>query len=74
MEQIIIIPKNEKQSSIIKAFLEEMKIHFKTGQDNSQMSEDEFYVKIDKAKQQVREGKGRLIKNKEELDAYLNSL
>lgn len=57
MENIIIIPQSEKQSSVIKAFLEEMKIHFKVKNDNELMSEDEFYAKIDKSIKQSEEGK-----------------
>ncbi len=57
MENIIIIPKNEKQFSAIKTFLEEMKIRFKTEkEDDTLMTEEEFYAKIDNAKQQIKEG------------------
>ena len=58
MENIIIIPENKKQFSAIKTFLEEMKIRFRTEKkDDAQMTEEEFYAKIDEAKQQVKEGK-----------------
>lgn len=75
MENITIIPKNEKQFSAIKTFLEEMKIRFKTEkEDDTLMTEEEFYVKIDRAKQQAKEGKGTLIKTKEELHSHFDSL
>lgn len=57
MENIIIIPQSDKQSSVIKAFLEEMKIHFKVKNDNDLMSEDEFYSKIDDSIKQSEDGK-----------------
>lgn len=75
MENIIIMPENKKQFSAIKTFLEEMKIRFKTEkQDDALMTEEAFYAKIDRAKQQVREGKGTLVRTEEELHAYLHSL
>jgi len=57
MENIIIIPKNEKQSNVIKAFLAEMKIRFKTVKDDSIMTEEDFYSKIDRSIQQAKDGK-----------------
>lgn len=58
MENIIIIPENKKQFSAIKTFLEEMKIRFKTEkQDDTLMTEEEFYVKIDRSIKQAEEGK-----------------
>ncbi len=57
MENIIIIPETERQASVIKAFLEEMKIHFKVKNNDSLMSEDEFYEKIEASIKQTDEGK-----------------
>lgn len=56
MENIIIIPETEKQSSVIKAFLKEMKIQFKTEADDTEMSKEEFFARIEEIKQQVRNG------------------
>lgn len=56
MENIIIIPETEKQSSVIKAFLKEMKIQFKTEADDTEMSKEEFFARIEESKQQVRNG------------------
>jgi len=57
MENIIIIPESKKQSSVIKAFLKEMKIRFETKKDDTKMTSEEFFKKIDEAKKQVRAGK-----------------
>ncbi|MFT4094511.1 MAG: hypothetical protein QM640_12810 [Niabella sp.] len=58
MENIVIIPESKKQFSAIKAFLEEMKIRFKTEkQDDALMTEAEFYAKIDRSIKQAEEGK-----------------
>lgn len=57
MESITIYPKNEKQKSLLKSLLEEMKIRFKISKpDDTLMTEDEFYAKIDRANnRQVKE-------------------
>ena len=71
MENIIITPKNKKQFSAIKTFLEEMKIRFRTEkEDDTLMTEEEFYAKIDEAKQEAREGKVTRVKQ-EDLKAFL---
>ncbi len=57
MENIIIIPESKKQSSVIKAFLKEMKIRFEVEKDDTEMTKEEFFAKIDRAKQEVNEGK-----------------
>ncbi len=57
MENIIIIPESKKQSSVIKAFLKEMKIRFEVEKDDTEMTKEEFFAKIDRAKQEVKEGK-----------------
>lgn len=72
---MIVYPKNKKQKTLLKSLLEEMKIRFEVAEsDDSQMTEKEFYAKIDRAIKQAEEGKGTLIKTKEELHAYLDSL
>ncbi|HAV03135.1 MAG TPA: hypothetical protein DCW95_08140 [Chryseobacterium sp.] len=57
MENIIIIPESKKQSSVIKAFLKEMKIRFEVEKDDTEMTKEEFFAKVDRAKQEVKEGK-----------------
>lgn len=75
MESITIYPKNKKQKSLLKSLLEEMKIRFEISKsDDTLMTEEEFYGKIDRAKQQAREGKGTRVKTKKELHNYLDSL
>lgn len=75
MESITIYPKSEKQKTLLKSLLEEMKVRFEISRsDDTLMEEEEFYAKIDRAKQQAKDGKGIHVKTKEELQAYLNSL
>lgn len=57
MENIIIIPESKKQSSVIKAFLKEMKIRFEVEKDDTEMTKEEFFANVDRAKQEVKEGK-----------------
>ncbi len=42
--------------------------------DDTLMTEEEFYAKIDRSIQQAKEGKTKTIKNKEELRAFLEAL
>jgi len=57
METITIYPKNEKQKSLLKSLLEEMKIRFDIAKsDDTLMSKEEFYAKIDRSIQQAKEG------------------
>lgn len=59
MESITIYPKNEKQKSLLKSLLEEMKVRFEMGKPNDEtlLSEKEFYAKIDKSIEQAENGK-----------------
>ncbi len=74
MENIIIIPESKKQSSVIKAFLKEMKVRFEVEKDDTEMTKEEFFAKIDRAKQEVKEGKVTRINTTEELHAFLKNL
>ncbi len=74
MENIIIIPESKKQSSVIKAFLKEMKIRFEVEKDDAEMTKEEFFAKIDRAKQEVKEGKVTRINTTEELHAFLENI
>lgn len=67
MESITIYPKNEKQKSLLKSLLEEMKVRFDIGiTDDSLLTEDEFYAKIDKSVEQAEKGQiKKLSKNKQ---------
>lgn len=57
MESITIYPKNEKQKSLLKSLLEELKIRFEISKpDDKLMTEEEFYAKIDRSIQQAKEG------------------
>lgn len=73
MESIIVYPKNEKQKSLLKSLLEELKVRFEIGEikDETFLSEEEFYAKIDKSIKQAEAGKTKILskdKQKEFLD------
>ena len=42
--------------------------------DDTLMSKEDFFAKIDRARQEAKEGKGTVINTKEELNAYFDSL
>lgn len=58
MDSITIYPKNEKQKSLLKSLLEEMKVRFEVGRsdDETLLSENEFIAKIDKSIKQAESG------------------
>jgi len=55
-----------------------MKVKFTTtkqeADDDTQMTEDAFYARIDLAIKQAEAGEGTLVKTSEELHTYLDSL
>lgn len=59
MESITIYPKNEKQKSLLKSLLKEMKIRFEVlnKQDSTEFSEQEYFQRIDKSIEQASIGK-----------------
>lgn len=72
MEQIVIYPKNQKQKSLLKSLLEEMKVQFEIAKDNDPtlLKEEEFYAKIDQAIQQAENGQTKVL-SKEQQKALL---
>ena len=46
----------------------------KRREDETLMTKDEFFAKIDESLEQARRGEGRRFDNKEEMNAWLNSL
>ncbi len=72
MESITIYPKNEKQKSLLTSLLEELKIHFETTgeKNNSLLTAEEFYAKIDNSIKQAESGKTKII-SKEDQKALL---
>jgi len=68
----MIFPKNEKQKSLLKSLLEEMKVRFEITKSDEEepMSKREFYAKIDKSIQQAENGQVTRIK-KGELKTFL---
>ena len=59
MESITIYPKNEKQKSLLKSLLEEMKVRFELAkiENDPLLCENQFYAKIDKSIKQSESGK-----------------
>ncbi len=59
MDSIIIYPKDEKQKSLLKSLLEEMKVRFEVGKSEQQVlfTENEYIAKIDKSLKQAKSGK-----------------
>lgn len=59
MESITIYPKDEKQKSLLKSLLQELKVHFEIDDNNdkSLLSEKDYYTKIDKSIAQAENGK-----------------
>ncbi|MDR1161522.1 MAG: prevent-host-death protein [Tannerellaceae bacterium] len=58
-------------------FVVEMNKSYKivpVSEDNTLMSKEAFFAKIDRAAQSIKEGKGKTVHSKEELLAYLDSL
>ena len=70
MENIIIMPETNQQSSMVKTFLKEMKVRFKVKEDDTNMTKEEFFKKIDEAKQEVRDGKTTLLTSELEKELF----
>ena len=43
-------------------------------QDPTLMTKEEFFARVDEAREEIRQGKGRRFSNPEEMNAWLNSL
>ena len=43
-------------------------------QDPTLMTKEEFFRRVDEAREEIRQGKGRRFSNPEEMNAWLNSL
>lgn len=72
MESITIYPKDEKQKSLLKSLLEELKVRFEIGEkDETLLSEEDFYKKIDKSIEQAESGKTTKI-SKDKQKEFLN--
>ena len=70
MESITIYPKNEKQKSLLKSLLEELKVRFEIGEkkDETLLSEKEFYTKIDQSIKQAEAGKTKILTKEKQKD------
>lgn len=64
-------PKNKKQKNLLQSLFKEMNIRFEIEEnDDTRMTKEEFYTKIEEAKQEAREGKVTRVK-KEDLKSFL---
>lgn len=72
METITIYPKNEKQKSLLKSLLEEMKVEFEIANqtDETLFGEKEFYSKIDTSIISAEKGKTKQLP-KDQQKAFL---
>lgn len=43
-------------------------------EDDTLMSKEEFFRKLDRARQEIEAGKGTVLKNKEDIDRFLEAL
>lgn len=43
-------------------------------QDETLMTKEEFFRRVDEAREEIRQGKGKRFSNPEEMNAWLNSL
>lgn len=66
MASIVIYPENEKQISLLKMLLDELKVRFEINKekDDTLLSKEEFYAKIDESVEQSKEGKTIKISSK----------
>lgn len=68
MESITVYPKNDKQKSLLKSLLEEMKVRFEIADsiDKTSLNEKDFLAKIEESVSQAKNGKTKLLpKNKQ---------
>lgn len=62
MESITIYPNNERQKTLLKSLLEELKVRFEVSEiENPLLSEEGFYAKIDKSIAQSEAGKTKIL-------------
>jgi hypothetical protein len=68
MDSITIYPKNEKQKTLLKSLLEEMKVHFEVGKSDQEtlLSKSEFVAKIDQSILQAASGKTKKLSKTEQ--------
>lgn len=68
MKSITIFPKNKKQESLLKSLLEEMGVNFQfdTESDNTKLTKEEFYSKIDLSIKQAKQGNTKHLSEEEQ--------
>lgn len=69
MDSIIVYPKDNKQKSLLKSLLKEMKIRYDVKEsDETLLSEEDFFHKIDKSIKQAESGETKKITKQEQED------
>ncbi|MFY7743280.1 MAG: hypothetical protein ACOVQR_11570 [Flavobacterium sp.] len=68
MKSIIVYPKNEKQKNLLQSLLEEMKVRYiiDKAENNSKMTKEEFFQKIDSSLDEAEKGKTIKISKEEQ--------
>lgn len=61
METITVYPKDQRQQSLLRSLLKEMKIHFEIDRSEEMLSETAFYAKIDKSIKQAEKGNLKVL-------------
>lgn len=59
MNSIIVYPRTEQQRSLLQSLLQELNIRFELSskQEETQLSEEDFYAKIDRSVEQATAGR-----------------
>lgn len=66
MDSITIYPKDEEQKNLLRALLEEMKVRYEIISKDGQLTEEEFFAKIDKSISQANQGKTKILSKDEQ--------
>lgn len=72
MNAITIFPENEKQDSLLRNLLEELKIRFEVEkiEDETLLSEKEFVEKINHSIEQFKKGEARTISPQQQKEMF----
>lgn len=70
LKPILIKPKTAQQKLLIETFLKALKLEIFNFDEPTKMSKDEFEEKLNRAKSDS----GTILKNKEDVDAFFESL
>ncbi|MDR2206840.1 MAG: hypothetical protein LBE36_11880 [Flavobacteriaceae bacterium] len=70
--EITLQPRTKREENALKAIAKAMNIPIK--KDDTLMSKEEFFTKIEQSRKQYKEGKFTRISNEEELEKYFEEL